>query len=130
MYYPPYNHPPYHQGQYHPNAVYNHFPPARQYPPVDTEILTQSIHEFQILIRQEEILLERLNDTEFARLLMQAAQHGNQSEVDRLIYSIEGLYVPVQTTYTPSGVIFDLESPAASQGANCCTLTMTLKWGN
>ncbi|WP_050901098.1 hypothetical protein [Lentibacillus jeotgali] len=74
-------------------------------------------------------MLNKLDDTEFSRKLMQAAQQGNQSEVDRLVHSINGLYVSTQTTYTPTGVIFDLESPAANQGANCCNLTMTLKWG-
>ncbi|TFJ93289.1 hypothetical protein [Lentibacillus salicampi] len=129
MYYPPYDHPAYHQNQYHTNIFNNRFLPSRQYPPVDTEMLSQSLNEFQILIHQGEILLDRLNDTQYAVQLMQAAQQGNQSEVNRLIDSIDGLYVPTQTTYTPSGVIFELQSPAVSQGANCCTLKITLKWG-
>lgn len=131
MHGPFYNHPGSGQIQYSPEIRYNPFPLPRQspYPPVDTTQLSQSVEEFQILIQQGEILLDRLGDTAFSHRLMEAAQVGNQSEVNRLIDSIEGLYVPVQTTYTPSGVIFDLQSPSINQGANCCTLNITLKWG-
>lgn len=134
MYYPVlYLYPVYGQ-----NSYYSYYlqPPLqtqllknRQYPPVDTTMLSQSIKEFKILMNQGEILLNRLSDTAYAKKLMEAAQHGNQSEVDRLIDSISGLHVPVQTNYTPSGTIFKLQSPAIAEGANCCTLDITLKWG-
>ncbi|WP_059103690.1 hypothetical protein [Shouchella shacheensis] len=119
MYYP----------HYHCPAFYNRFLPLRQYPPVDTTKLSQSVKEFRELMQQSERLLDRLGDTEFAYTLMEEAQQGNQSEVNRLIRSIAGLTVPTEVRYTPSGIIFDLQSSAFSEGSDCCTLRMTLKWG-
>ncbi|GAA0593937.1 hypothetical protein GCM10009001_07680 [Virgibacillus siamensis] len=115
--------------QIHPPVFHNPFSYARQYPPVDTTILSQSIKEFQVLLQQSGILLERLSDTEYSGKIMEAAQLNQQAEVDRLVQSIEALYVTINTSYTPSGVIFKLQSPAAKQGGNCCTLNITLKWG-
>lgn len=112
-----------------PSMYYNPFPLTRQYPPTDPTILSESVEEFQVLMQQGELLLNRLSDTTFSKTLMEEAQKGNQAEVDRLIHSINGLHVPVEINYTPSGAIFNLQSPAASEGAQCCTLHMTLKWG-
>ena len=123
-------HPPVYQPIHNYREIYHSpFIPTRPYPPVNPTILSQSVKEFQILMQQSELLLNRLSDTTYSTKLMEEAQQGNQSEVDHLIKSIDGLYVPIQINYTPSGVIFDLESPAVSQGANCCRLEITLKWG-
>ncbi|WP_077325238.1 hypothetical protein [Virgibacillus siamensis] len=119
----------------HPAFPYFQIPPpaynrlANEYPPVDTTILAQSVKEFQVLMHQGGILLEQLSLSEYSSKIMTAAQVGNQTEVDRLVYSIEGLYVPVKTRYTPTGVNFHLQSPAVSQGGNCCGMKITLKWG-
>lgn len=113
----------------YPSMFYNPFLPTRQYPEVDPTTLSESVDEFQVLMQQGELLLNRLSDTTFSKQLMEAAQKGNQAEVDRLIHTIDGLYVPVQINYSPSGAIFNLQSPAVSKGAECCTLHMTLKWG-
>jgi len=129
MYYAWYNLPVY-QPIHHSRGIYrSQHAPMRPYPPVDPTILSQSVKEFQTLMQQSELLLNKLSDTEYSTKLMETAQQGNQSEVDHLIQSIDGFYVPVQISYTPSGIIFDMESPAVSQGANCCTLKITLKWG-
>lgn len=117
-----------------PNYYENHYYEGqlcriRQYPPIDTSMLSESISEYQILMKQGELLLNRLRDSLYAKKVMEAAQHGNKAEVDDLIESISGLYVPIQTKYTPSGAIFQLQSPAVAKGGNCCTLNITLKWG-
>ncbi|WP_174612865.1 hypothetical protein [Virgibacillus ihumii] len=129
MYNPRRNHHGYPQIHMHPPIFHNPFSSSRQYPPVDTTILSQSVKEFQVLMQQGGILLERLSDTAYSEKIMEAAQLNQQAEVDRLVQSIEGLYVTVKTSYTPSGVIFKLQSPAFEQGGNCCTLNITLKWG-
>lgn len=134
MYYPWYHRPVCRHvihGYPHTCSYYYQIPQSREneYPPADPTILSQSVEEYQVLIQQGEILLNKLSNTTYARELMEAAQQGHQAEVDRLIQSIEGLHVPVQTEYTPSGAIFNLQSPAVSEGAECCTLNITLKWG-
>lgn len=100
-----------------------------EYPETDPEMLIHSAEEYQILMKQGEILLSRLSNPSFAKNIMDEAQKGNEDEVNALIKTIEGLYVPTMIKYTPTGVIFDLESPAVSKGGNCCKLNMTLKWG-
>src|SRR5699024_3581126 len=129
MYYYWYNYTVY-QPIPHSQEIYQSpYAPMRPYPPTDPTILSETVKEFQTLMQQSELLLNKLSDTDYSTELMDAAQEGNQTEVDRLIQSINALHVPVQIRYTPSGVIFNLESPAVSQGANCCRLEITLKWG-
>lgn len=78
---------------------------------------------------QGSILLDRLGDVQFARKIMSAAQQGKQVEVDQLIKTI-GLKVPVITKFTPTGVNFTLAThPAQLVSLNCCTLSITMKWG-
>lgn len=98
------------------------------YPPVDTKIFSHSVKSFRLLMEQGSILLDRLSNTSFAAKIMTAAQQGNKAQVDRLIHSV-GLKVPITTHYTPSGVIFTLTTPASQHAANCCTLTVSMKWG-
>lgn len=100
-----------------------------EYPPTDQEMLIHSVEEFLLLMRQGEILLNRLSDRSFSKIIMEEAQKGNQKEVDEQIKTIEGLFVPTTIKYTPSGIIFNLASPAISKGEDCCILNMTLKWG-
>lgn len=105
------------------------YPTNRQYPPTDQEILSQSVEEYQILMQQGEILLNKLADPSFAKPLMEEAQKGNQDEVNKLIEQIDGLVIDIDINYTPTGAIFELTSPQASEGGDCCTLNMILKWG-
>lgn len=98
------------------------------YPAVNTEIFLQSIKSFRLLMQQGNRLLDRLIDGNFSKRIMAAAQRGDKKQVDMLIKSI-GLSVPITTQYTPSGVIFTLYSPLGDSHVNCCTLTMSLKWG-
>ena len=103
--------------------------PPRTYPPVDTKIFSESIKSFRLLMEQGSILLDRLGNHPFSHKIMSAAQQGNQAEVNRLIHSL-GLKVPVKTSYTPTGVNFELTTqtnPAAP--VSCCTLTINMKWG-
>lgn len=99
------------------------------YPAVNTEIFLQSVKSFRLLMQQGNRLLDLLSDAAFSQRVMEAAQQGKKSQVEMLVKSI-GLSVPITTQFTPSGVIFTLYSPAsyAHQG-QCCTLTMSMKWG-
>lgn len=101
----------------------------RTYPAVDPTIFSASIKSFRLLMTQGSILLDRLGNLQFARQIMTAAQEGKHHEVNRLIQSI-GLKVPVKTTYTPTGVNFELIAQSHPNIPNsCCTLTINLKWG-
>lgn len=118
------------QAQMPPAAFSHQFQTTRQeYPPVDTSILTQSVEQYRVLIQQGELLLDNLANQEFARTLMEHAQRGDQAAVDQLISSINGLHLSFDASYTPTGVTFNLQSPAVNQGANCCTLAIRLNWG-
>ncbi|MRH43570.1 hypothetical protein GH741_12855 [Aquibacillus halophilus] len=124
MYYNPNCYPhPQHQGLY---PQYQGYYQERQYPPVDIDIFQQSVTAFQKIANESIIILEKFNDHEFTYKLLKAAQHGNQSEVDRLIKSI-GTTAPITTEYNPTGILLTIHADA--QGAQCCTLTMYLKWG-
>jgi hypothetical protein len=100
----------------------------RQYPPVDTETFSQSAKTFKTLLVQGGILIDRFADKDFSYQVMDAAQKGEHTKVDRLIQSVDGLTVPVKIHYTPSGIQIDISTPPESEEANCCTLTITLKW--
>ncbi|WP_251550969.1 hypothetical protein [Neobacillus muris] len=104
-------------------------PLYRTYPPVDISIFQGSIHSFHRLMEQGSILLTHLADPSFSRRIMAAAQQGKQAEVDTLMKSI-GLKVPISTRYTPSGVEFTLSAQTAAASPNdCCSLSISLKWG-
>lgn len=123
---------PYYYYPYIPNYIYNHlrYPTLRVYPPVDTHQFSGSVKSFRLLMQQGSILLDKLSEAQFETKIMSAAQQGNQSEVDNLIKSI-GLNVPVTTKYTPSGVDFNLQTqPGQNSPISCCSLIISMKWGN
>ncbi len=108
-------------------SYYPIYPPHRVYPSVDTKIFASSVKSIRLLMGQGSILLDKLAEASFESKIMTAAQHGKQKEVDKLIKSI-GLKVPVEAQYTPTGVIFTLQSPA-NQYNSVSSLTITMKWG-
>jgi hypothetical protein len=110
-------------------GYYRSQPIPRDYPPVDVKIFTHSVKSFRLLMEQGSILLDRLGDVDFAHKMMEAAQQGKKVEVDQLLKTM-GLQVPVEARYTPSGVTFELRSPQTQNvPANCCTLSVHMKWG-
>ena len=130
MYYYPYQYPIYPPLTVSPPQMgYQYQPIPRSYPPVDIKIFEDSVKSFRLLMDQGSILLDRLGDLGFAREMMSAAQQGKKADVDRLISTV-GLKVPVITTFTPSGVIFELTTqPNQNNPASCCTLKVAMKWG-
>ncbi|WP_052352869.1 hypothetical protein [Neobacillus dielmonensis] len=128
MYYSPFHYP-----EMAPVPPYGHsvfgWPAYRTYPPADISLFQSSIQSFHQLMEQGSLLLSRLANPQFARRLMNAAQQGKQNEVNQLMKSI-GLHVPVLTKYTPSGVNFILTTKTGPGSPNdCCSLTISLKWG-
>ena len=118
IYYNPYYYYPY------PPLEMNRQP---HYPSVDINILSHSVKAFQKIASESSIILKKLSEPDFARSLMNAAQMGNQKEVDQLIKSI-GVSTPITTTYTPTGVLLTIHAQALN--TQCCTMTMFLKWGD
>ncbi|WP_054711995.1 hypothetical protein [Bacillus sp. JCM 19041] len=102
---------------------------VRQFPPIDTSELSQSVQQTEYLLQQSQILLKQLENRTFAYQLMDAAQKSNKVLVQQLIHSIPGLTVVADIQYSPTGVVFRLQSPAISGGADCCSLSIVLKWG-
>ncbi|TXK76107.1 hypothetical protein [Paenibacillus sp. N3.4] len=98
----------------------------RDYPPVNTKILSHSITAYPKLLHDASLVLNKLGNAQIAQQLMANAQNGNQKEVDHIVRSF-GLESVVATRYTPSSVQFTINPHA--EGKPCCTLTMSLQWG-
>ncbi|MFB4212977.1 hypothetical protein ACE1TH_13865 [Shouchella sp. JSM 1781072] len=114
--------PYYHRG-------YMYHMPMRTLPAIDTTTLSQSVHQFEYLLKQSQLLMSRLEDKQFSYQLMDAAQKSNQPLVDQLIKSIPGLTVVTNIQYSPTGVVFQMQSPGMNEGESCCSLSVVLKWG-
>lgn len=129
MYYNPFHYPIYPPMPAYPNYLMN-YPISRSYPPVNIKMFESSVKTFRILMEQGSRLLDRLGDVGFAHKMMTLAQQGKKAEVDQLIKSI-GLKVPVITKFTPTGVNFVLTTQTnQNTPINCCTLMVSMKWGN
>jgi hypothetical protein len=125
-----YSHIHYPAFQHMPIPPIHHPLPYRiQYPPVNIALFSSSVQTFQTLLGQGSILLDRLGNPVFAHKIMESAQQGKQIEVDQLIQAI-GLKVTVKTNFTPTGIIFTLQPPVHDSARECCTLTISLRWGN
>jgi hypothetical protein len=101
--------------------------PRSPYPKVDTKVLQGSVKSFRFLMEQGSLLLDRLEDSNLAYKIMNAAQQGKKVQVENLIKSI-GLKVPVTTSYNPSGIIFTLHSHTP-QLTPVNSLTIFMRWG-
>ena len=99
---------------------------SRQFPPVDTGQLEDSVSRFQKLIKEAELLINRLaNSTEFATELMSAAQASNKDKVIQLIREA-GVSIHITTTFTPTGIRIILDNSEVEGG--CCDLMIALRW--
>ena len=98
----------------------------RQFPAVDTQQFDTSIHKFQMLMRQANLLINKLaDDPEFAKELMGAAQQSNENKVNELIKST-GVTINVKTSFTPTGIRIILNNSELAGG--CCNLLVWLRW--
>ena len=110
---------------YHANQQWDLSVP-RQYPPVDTEQLENSVTRFQELIKEADLLIDHLaHSTEFATELMSAAQSSNKERVIALIREA-GVSIHITTTFTPTGIRIILDNSEAEGG--CCDLMIALRW--
>lgn len=113
---------------YHPYYQYPRAPmrPFRQYPDVDIHQLEVSVHKFQRLMRQADLLVNKLaDDPQFAYALMHAAQESNEAKVNALVKST-GITIKVSTTFTPTGIRIILDNSGLE--GDCCQLLIALKW--
>lgn len=96
------------------------------FPPVNTGKLHVSAERFQILIRDAQLLTNKIvSDPSFASELMNAAQLSDQKTVNQLIKST-GISIKTKTEYTPSGIRIEFDSTEI--GESCCKLDMRLMW--
>jgi hypothetical protein len=99
---------------------------SRQYPAVDIEQLEDSVSRFQKLIKEAELLINRLaNSKRFSTELMSAAQASNKEKVNQLIRST-GVSIGIKTSFTPTGIRIILDNSEAEGG--CCDLMIALRW--
>ena len=99
---------------------------SRQYPQVDTGQLEDSVSRFQKLIKEAELLINRLaNSREFSTQLMSAAQTSDKDKVIQLIREA-GVSIHVTTTFTPTGIRIILDNSEVEGG--CCDLMIALRW--
>ena len=98
----------------------------RQYPQVDTGQLEDSVTRFQKLIKEADLLINRLaNSREFSTQLMSAAQKSDKNKVNQLIRST-GVTIKIKTTFTPTGIRIILDNSEVEGG--CCDLMIALRW--
>jgi hypothetical protein len=116
----------YYQNYYYQQPYYYDARAKPSYPPVDVSVFSHSVTALQKIALEAGNVLDKFADRKFSHSLLSAAQIGNQQEVDRLIKSI-GSPLPITATYTPTGLLIKIH--AQPQDAQCCTLTMYLKWG-
>lgn len=129
-YYPPLigpvsfrNNPWYNQAHLQP---WNPIQQERQYPEVDIQQLEVSVQKFQQLIKQADLLVNKLaNSKEFAHDLMSAAQKSDEKKVMELIKST-GITIKVTTSFTPTGIRIILNNSKLE--GDCCDLLIALRW--
>ena len=98
----------------------------RHYPQVDTGQLEESVTRFQKLIKEADLLINRLaNSREFSTQLMSAAQKSDKNKVIQLIREA-GVSIHVTTTFTPTGIRIILDNSEVEGG--CCDLMIALRW--
>lgn len=102
------------------------FPPNRQFPEVDPTLFEQSAKSMQVLMKEASLVLNKLAQSkDFASKVMYAAQQSNMNEVNKLIKST-GIKSKVKTSFNPDGIHLNLSSSIG--GAECCQLTVSLRW--
>ncbi|MCZ2258135.1 hypothetical protein [Sporosarcina sp. G11-34] len=100
--------------------------PQSPFPPINTTILNSSAQQFQELMKQANLLLDKIiNSKEFAHELMDSAQLSNTKKVDELILST-GITLHVKTDFTPTGIRIKIDN--FNQENSCCDLTIELHW--
>jgi hypothetical protein len=108
---------------------YPAFPPqyiARQYPPVDPALFSQSAATAQTLMNDASTVLKKLAESKsFATSVMAAAQEGKTKEVSRMIQSL-GIKSKVDLYFNPDGIRFTLSPPPGAFA--CCQLVIGLRW--
>lgn len=97
-----------------------------QYPEVDIQQFEKSAQSFQQLIKQADLLINKLaRSKEFARELMSAAQKSDDKKVNELIKST-GITIKVKTSFTPDGIRIILDNSKLE--GHCCQLLIALRW--
>ena len=90
------------------------------------EQLENSVTQFQKLIKEADLLIDRLaNSKEFSKELMSAAQSSNKERVIALIREA-GVSIHITTTFTPTGIRIILDNSEVEGG--CCDLLIALRW--
>ena len=100
--------------------------PSRQYPDVDATLFEQSAKSMQSLLKDANLLLNKLADSKsFAQKVMYAAQQSNTKEVDKLIKST-GIKSDVSANIDPDGIY--LKIAPKGNNTDCCQLKIALRW--
>ncbi|MFJ7935952.1 hypothetical protein [Sporosarcina sp. NPDC096371] len=100
--------------------------PENLFPPVDTHQLHASAGKMLEIIKQAQLLINKVVDSsEFAFELMNASQLSNQQKVDELIKST-GVTSKIKTKFNPSGIHIELDN--AEKLGECCKLLIALQW--
>lgn len=98
----------------------------RQVQPIDSSILYQSANQTKKLMKDANLVLNKLAQSkEFDAKLMYAAQASHTEEVKRLIRSI-GVTSDIAVHYTPDELRLEFKSVLA--GEECCKVMIALRW--
>ncbi|MFD2637957.1 hypothetical protein [Piscibacillus salipiscarius] len=101
-------------------------PNGNGYPDVDPTVFKESAEAFRDLLNDASGILQKLSESEdFAHQVMDAAQKNDIDRVRELLEST-GIHNNVEVDYNPDGITLIMQ--ANVEGADCCHLTMDLRW--
>ena len=92
------------------------------FPTININRFEASVKQMQKIMQQTRLLIDKIaSSDQFAKDLMNAAQHSNNETVEQLIKSV-GITIEFKTKYTPDGIQIILIEK------DCCSLTLLLEW--
>lgn len=120
MFYPIFCHSPSYRKQQNPHMTKSPFPP------VNIEKFDISAHQFQRLMEQARLFVNKIvNSSQFAYELMDAAQRSDKNKVEEMIRTT-GITIAFHVQFTPTAIQIILDN--STEKVNCCQLLVGLKW--
>lgn len=100
--------------------------PQSPFPPVNIEKFDISAHQFQKLMEQAKLFVNKIaTSAPFAYELMDAAQRSDKKRVEEMIRST-GITIAFRVQFTPTAIQIILNN--STEKLNCCELLVSLKW--
>ncbi|MGV3466990.1 MAG: hypothetical protein ACO1OT_17065 [Heyndrickxia sp.] len=105
-----------------PNYVF----PYRQFLPVNPKMFMDSSRKMDPILRDAQVIIQHISNSEaFAKRIMNAAQHSNATEVNRMIAQL-GIKSKSTIRFNPSAFILTLSRK--NDPTDCCDVELRIRW--